>query len=386
MQGLVLRYGEIFLKGKNRQDFEKKLKRHVSRLLKDQGEISFGQGRLFIKGIEPTEALLRSFSRLFGIVSLSPVRFVNLTLEAICEGALTALKEAAPTPKRFKISARRSDKRFALNSIQLNTQVGEHLFNATQYPISVKDPEVEVGIEVGAYDAFIFTRTIESGGGLPIGASAPVTLLLSGGIDSPVAGYMAMSRGSTINAVYFHSFPYTGEGAKQKVISLCRRLALYQGHAIALWVVPFTETQEHFRDNASDNLLVILYRRQMIRIAEEIAKKNNSLALVTGESVGQVASQTLENLSVIDHAATMPILRPLCGLDKRYTIKLAEEIDTYNISIQPHDDCCSLFVPKHPKIRADLESILKQESFLPLEDLKKKAVEKAEKLIIDAEE
>jgi thiamine biosynthesis protein ThiI len=231
----------------------------------------------------------------------------------------------------------------------------------------------------------IYTRVVEGAGGLPVGASGQAALLLSGGIDSPVAGYLAMKRGSPLRAIYFHSPPYTGEGARQKVVELCRRLVPYHGYQIMLHVVPFTETQETFRDHAPGDLLVILYRRQMVRIAEAIARQNGALALITGESVGQVASQTLENLSCIDAASGILILRPLSGFDKRDTVALAKEIGTFDISIQPHDDCCSLFVPRHPKTRASLSEIERIEAALPLDALKEKALAATERVVLGEE-
>jgi tRNA uracil 4-sulfurtransferase len=386
IEGFVLRYGEIFLKGKNRPNFERRLERNLKLLLNKQGEVERAQGRAFVRGVSASEALLKRVSRLFGISSVSPALFVPLSLTAIQEGALRMLKEASPEPRRFKVSARRSNKRFELDSPQLNLRVGEFLAVKSEYPVSIPNPEIEVGIEVGHHDAFIFTRTLPGPGGLPVGSSGKVALLLSGGIDSPVAGYLAMKRGSPIRAIYFHSPPYTGEGARQKVIDLCRRLVPYHGDPISLHVVPFTETQETLRDKAPGDLLVVLYRRQMIRIAEGIARATGALALVTGESVGQVASQTLENLSCIDAACGMLVLRPLCSFDKQEAVTIAQDIGTYEISIQPHDDCCSLFVPKHPKTAARLSEVEAVEARLPLAELKEKALAATERTTIGTEE
>lgn len=386
-EGLVLRYGEVFLKGRNRPTFERRFERNLKLLLKGtKAEIDRGQGRIFVRNLRASEVLLKQISHLFGLASVSPVFYAPRQLEAICEAALIALREAAPSPRPFKVNARRSDKRFALTSPELNIKVGEFLAEKTGYPVSISNPEVEIGVEVGHRDAFVFHRVLEGPGGLPVGASAPVALLLSGGIDSPVAGYLAMKRGSPLRAIYFHSFPYTGEGAKKKVIELCRRLVPYHGDPITLHVVPFTETQEVFRDNAPGDLLVVLYRRQMIRVAEAIAREHGALALVTGESVGQVASQTLENLSCINAASGMLILRPLAAFDKKETVALAREIGTFDISIQPHDDCCSLFVPKHPKTRASLAEVEAVEKNLPLKELLEKACKNTERLILDMEE
>jgi thiamine biosynthesis protein ThiI len=293
-------------------------------------------------------------------VSLSPARVVPREFDAIAAAAVElARNEAAKHVKpTFKVESRRSDKRFPMGSMEISREVGAAVVGALGLPVDVHKPTFTVGVEVGFERAFVFCETVPGPGGLPVGVTGRVELLLSGGIDSPVAGWMMLKRGCVLGATYFHSFPYTGEKTQDKVARLAGRLAAWQQQPLRLTVVPFTDVQKQLRDASGDGrLAVVLYRRMMLRVAERIARRNGAKALATGEALAQVASQTLENLGVIGAATTMPLLRPCLGHDKQETIALAQRIGTFETSIEPYDDCCSLFVPEHPETRAKLATV-----------------------------
>jgi thiamine biosynthesis protein ThiI len=355
--GIVLRYGELFLKGKNRFRFEEALERNVRRAVKGRDDVNIVRkhGRIFVLGASDAD-LLNRLAGVFGIASLSPAVFCQKTMEEITENALNQADLRPPDTKTFRISARRSDKGFPFTSTDIGRQVGAAVADTTGLGVDLENYDLAIGVEVGIDWTFVWSTKQPGAGGLPAGTSGKGMLLLSGGIDSPVAGHMMQKRGLELSAVYYHAFPYTGDGAKDKVIRLAELLAKRQ-KSFTLFVVPFTSVQELFRDQAPGPYLVILYRRAMIRIAEMIAKKTTSPVLVTGEALGQVASQTLINLSVIENASSLPILRPLIGFDKAEVITLARKIGSYEISIEPHEDCCSLFVPKHPETKAYLPQV-----------------------------
>jgi thiamine biosynthesis protein ThiI len=355
--GVVLRFGELFLKGRNRFRFEQALERNVHRAVRGRQDVKVVRhhGRIFLIGASD-EDLMARLSGVFGIASLSPVVFCEKDMASITAAALAEADRRSPGVKCFRVSARRSDKQFAHTSADIGRLVGAEVVRATGLGVDLTRFDLAIGIEVGPEWCFIWSTTEKGGGGLPLGTGGRGLLLLSGGIDSPVAGHMMQKRGLALDAVYFHAFPYTGDGAKDKVIDLARLLAARQ-EQLKLHVVPFTALQELFRDKAPGTLLVILYRRAMIRIAERLADRVRIPALVTGESLGQVASQTLPNMVAIDQVSTRPVLRPLVGFDKAETIELAKRIGSYDISIRPHDDCCSLFVPKHPETKAHLPKV-----------------------------
>jgi len=299
---------------------------------------------------------VRALGQVFGITSLSPVRVVARELDAITQAAVEVTRAEAArrggTPS-FKVESRRSDKRFQPASPEVSRHVGAAIVEALGLPVDLHTPAFRVGVEVGFESAFVFAEQLPGPGGLPSGVSGRVELLLSGGIDSPVAGWLMQKRGCRVGATYFHSAPYTGDQTRDKVATLARRLASWQQADVPLRVVPFTAAQKALRDaDPSGRLAVVLYRRMMMRVASQLARDTGALALVTGEALGQVASQTLENLTVIGEAASLPVLRPCLGHDKQETIALARRIGTYDTSILPYDDCCSLFVPDHPQTRA----------------------------------
>lgn len=387
-KGVVLRLGEVFLKGKNRGRFIDNLERNIGRVLsKELGDnfwIERGQGRLYVKVKEELIGkVVFLCSKIFGIVSLSPVIFVSKEVEEI-KRAIDLIIEAEKLESKnsFKIEARRSDKRFPLDSMELNRILGEYIVQKYGWKVELFNPEVIIYVEIGFREASVYTKIVKGAGGLPVGVSGKGLLLLSGGIDSPVAGYLIQKRGCLLEAVYFHSPPYTGEGAKDKVVSIVKKL-LFNQESMNLYVVPFTKIQEAFKLNCDNSYLVILYRRAMVRVANMIAKAVGAKVLITGESLGQVASQTMDNINCIAEASELQILRPLIGLDKSEIIAIAKEIGTYDISIQPFQDCCSLFVPKHPKTNAILEKVKREESKLhQLASLLEEAYNNKERVVV----
>ncbi|MDJ0765477.1 MAG: tRNA uracil 4-sulfurtransferase ThiI [Myxococcota bacterium] len=376
--GVVLRFGELFLKGKNRYLFEDILERNVRWAVAQRDDVVVHRkhGRMFVLGADD-ERLMHRLGEVFGIASCSPAVFCDKTLEAMTQTAVKMAQARASRAKTFRISARRSDKGFAKTSGDLNRIVGAAVVQATGLRVDLESHDLEIGIEVGLDWAFVWSSGQPGPGGLPVGVSGRGLLLLSGGIDSPVAGHLMQKRGLALSAVYFHSFPYTGDGARDKVVRLATVLAQRQKE-LPLFVVPFARIQELLRDHAEAKYLVLLYRRAMMRIAGAIAHQRGIHTLITGESLGQVASQTLANLAAIEDAADLPILRPLIGYDKAEAIALAKKIGTYDISIAPHDDCCSLFVPKHPETRAKLKYIRAAEAAIDWGSHIEEAIEQAQ--------
>lgn len=379
-RAVLCRYGEIFLKGDNRNFFEGRLQDNLKRAVHREGaRVERLHGRVLVwprapqPGEEPdrpTERLLPLLQRVFGLSSLSPALVVDKDFARIEAAALQSMAAAIAErrPRSFKVDSRRSDKRFQPASPVISREIGATLLRTYGVPVDVHQPELTVGVEVGFEHAFTFARTLPGPGGLPVGCTGKIDLLLSGGIDSPVAGWMAMKRGCQIAATYFHSFPYTGDKTKDKVRRIARRIASWQG-PLELRVVPFTEAQKALRAAGNPELAVVLYRRMMMRVASRLAARRGALALVTGEALAQVASQTLENMTVIGAAATLPVLRPLVGHDKLETIAIAQRIDTYELSIEPYEDCCSLWVPDHPATRATLREVEEAERNVDIEAL-----------------
>jgi thiamine biosynthesis protein ThiI len=368
---ILIRYGEIFLKGGNRAWFEKALYENARRAVGAEARIERMHRRLLAWPREgAAQKTLRALARVFGISSVSLARITPRELEPICVAAVEeARAEAARRGGKpsFKVESRRADKRFQPASPEISRIAGGRIYDEVGLPVDLHHPQFTVGIEVGFEHAFVFAGETRGPGGLPVGVSGKVELLLSGGIDSPVAGWLMMKRGCRVNASYFHSPPYVGEKSRDKVTRLAQKLADWQLADMRLAVVRFTEAQKALRDADPDGrLAVVLYRRMMMRVAERIAREDRAEALVTGEALAQVASQTLTNLATIEDAATLPILRPCLGHDKLETIELARRIDTFDTSIEPFDDCCSLFVPEHPETKAKLERVQEIESRLDL--------------------
>jgi thiamine biosynthesis protein ThiI len=380
MEELILvRYGEVALKGGNRSFFINRLVRNISNALNGiEHRIIKDRGRILVVLPEGSLKLAEAVNRLkkvFGIVSFSRVVKVEKDLHVIKQKALEMVEKQQPDT--FKVESRRADKAFPVKSPEICRQVGAYILeNSENIRVDVHQPELLINIEIRE-GAYIFAGQEKGSGGLPTGTGGRGLLLLSGGIDSPVAGWMVAKRGVELEAVHFHSFPFTSERAKQKVIDIAEVLAGYIG-GIRLHMVSLTDIQGSINRHCPAEQSTILTRRFMMRIAERIAEETKALALVTGESLGQVASQTLESIYVTDTSVGLPVFRPLLGMDKVEIIDRAREIDTYELSIQPYEDCCTLFLPEHPETRPKLEKILQSESHLEVEPLIRQAVETRE--------
>jgi thiamine biosynthesis protein ThiI len=378
-RGVVLRVGELFLKGGNRHVFMNALIANVKRALKGYQEVSvtYGTGRILIKGSDST-LLLEKLRWVFGISSYSPVVFCRQNIDSIKATAIELAKQYQGSKETtFRISAKRADKTFNHTSSEIAIKTGSAVNEATGYIVDLEQPDLNIGIEVAKNWTFLWTQKLPAGGGLPVGTSGKAMLLLSGGIDSPVAGHLLQKRGLSLACIYFHAFPYTSDGAREKVIRLAEILASRQNQ-LKLYVIPFAKVQETFKENVNPSYLVLLYRRAMIRIAEKVAQKEKIKALATGENLGQVASQTLENMIAVEEVASLPLLRPLITMDKIETINISKQIGTYDISILPYDDCCTLFVPKHPETKGSLKVINKFEALSPYEQEMEEALNKME--------
>jgi thiamine biosynthesis protein ThiI len=384
---VVLRISEIFLKGRNRNTFFSALIRNTRRLLADLEGVRVEPMYLRAVVRHPPAlraAVLERLGRSFGASSLALGTSVPADLDAIAAAAGDFLA-ATPAGTSFKIESRRRDKSFSPRSDELSREIGARLVARTQRPVDVHRPALTIHVEIGRRDqgepSFVFGQMVPGPGGLPIGTAGSVGLLLSGGIDSPVAGWAAMRRGCRIVAIYFHAFPYTGDKTKEKVLDLARHLAAWQG-SIPVYVVHFTEVQKALREHARAELAVLLYRRMMMRAASRLAEREQLQALVTGENLGQVASQTLANMAVIEDAASLPVLRPLVTFDKSDIIQLAQRIGTFETSIQPYEDCCALFVPKHPATRARVRDLTQAESGLDVDAMADALARDAEHILV----
>lgn len=384
---IVLRIAEIFLKGRNRHIFFAALIRNIRRLLADLDGVRVEP--IYLRAVvrhPPAlrEAVIERLGRAFGVSSMSLGTSVPAELDAIAAVAGDYL-EATPAGTSFKVESRRHDKSFLPRSNELSREVGARLVARTQRPVDVHRPALTIQVEIGRRDqgepSFVFGQVVPGPGGLPVGTAGSVGLLLSGGIDSPVAGWAAMRRGCRMVAIYFHSFPYTGDKTREKVLDLARHLAGWQG-TISVYVVHFTEVQKALREHARAELAVLLYRRMMMRAASRLAEREQLQALVTGENIGQVASQTLANLAVIEDAATLPVLRPLVTFDKHEIVRLAQRIGTYETSIQPYEDCCALFVPKHPATRARVRDLTQAEDGLDVDAMADALARDAEHVLV----
>ncbi|MBW2261736.1 MAG: tRNA 4-thiouridine(8) synthase ThiI [Deltaproteobacteria bacterium] len=363
----LCKVGELYLKGDNRPLFEKKLVASIERAV-GPARIRDHRGKLTVEGAGHDPEVLQRLERVFGIVSIELAHRVETDEDDILSTAVTLARSEASGARTFRISTRRTWKGFHLNSVDLNCLAGAAVARATGLAVDLGDPDLDVRIEVGTPHTYVYTRRIPGAGGLPVGSSGHAVLLLSGGIDSPVAGWLAMKRGLTLDAVHFHSPPHTGPAALRKVRDLTGILASWQG-AVRLHVVPFTVAQEAVRDTVREDYRVLIYRRLMVRIACLLAERSRARALVTGESLAQVASQTLENMSCIEAAAALPVLRPLVTYDKIEVIQRARRLSTYEVSIRPGEDCCALFVPRHPATRGRHDVCERCEDDLDVEDL-----------------
>lgn len=373
---LLIKYAaEIFLKGLNRNKFEKKLKSNIMAVLKGvQYEFINDQGRWFIYSEDLEEAMTR-VRRVFGVYEVCIVTEVEPTMEAIGQQAVREAEDFGETT--FKVEGNRANKSFPINSMELSREIGAVVLrNVEGLKVDVHKPKRVINIEIRDR-AYVYSKRIKAVGGLPYGMNGSTMLMLSGGIDSPVAGYMMARRGVELNCVYYHSHPYTSERAKDKVKDLARILKGYTG-SIKLYVVPFTDIQMAIIDKCPENELTIIMRRFMMRVACVLSEKLGVNSVTTGESIGQVASQTMEGLIVSSDVADRPVFRPLIATDKTDIMDISREIGTYETSILPYEDCCTIFVPKHPKTKPRVDLIRNSESVLDVEKLVQEAIENME--------
>ena len=390
-RAFLIKYGEIGTKGKNRYLFEDALCRQIKRALKKvEGEfvISKEQGRIYVESktdFDYDEAV-KAIKTVFGIIWICPmVQIDDNGFDDLASNVVKYMKDIyGDKPLAFKVKSRRARKDYPLASMEINASVGEKILEACENAkVDVHNPDVEVNIEV-RNKINIYSEFIPGPGGMPVGTNGKATLLLSGGIDSPVAGYLIAKRGVVIYAVYFHAPPYTSERAKQKVVDLAKLVAVYAG-PIKLHVVNFTDIQLYIYDQCPHDELTIIMRRYMMKIAEHFAEKNDSLGLITGESIGQVASQTMHSLAVTNEVCTLPVLRPLIGSDKQEIIDISQKIGTYETSILPFEDCCTIFVAKHPVTKPNLKAIKRSETKLneKIDELMKTAIDTTEIIWVD---
>ncbi|MDK6297664.1 tRNA uracil 4-sulfurtransferase ThiI [Staphylococcus caprae] len=383
---LLVRYGELTLKGTNRKKFVNQLKDNVKRALipLDGYHVKGKRDRMYVELDENADMneIIRRLSKVYGIKSISPVIKTDKTEEAINESAVQ-LAQSFEKDTTFKIDVKRVDKSFPLDTYTLQREVGGKILSQTEdLTVNVKRPDHEIKVEIRLDAVYIYQEIIPGSGGLPVGSGGKTLLMLSGGIDSPVAGMEVMKRGVTIEAIHFHSPPFTSEKAKDKVIELTRILSERVG-PIKLHIVPFTELQKQINKVVHPRYTMTSTRRIMMRVADAFVYKIGAHAIVNGENLGQVASQTLKSMYAINHVTSTPVLRPLLTLDKEDIIKKAKEIGTFETSIQPFEDCCTIFTPKNPVTEPDFDKVEKYESVFDFEDMIQTAVDNIETLTID---
>lgn len=392
-KAFLIKYAEIAIKGKNRYLFEDALVRNIRYQLKNvDGEFQVRKenGRIYVEtdGEYDYDETVTALQRVFGIVGICPVLLVeDEGFDALCKTVVEHIDNAYPDKNfTFKVNARRARKNYPMNSMEINAAVGEKILEAfPETSVDVHHPQVMINIEIRPM-INIYSTEIPGPGGMPLGTAGKAMLLLSGGIDSPVAGYMISKRGVSIEATYFHAPPYTSERAKQKVVDLAKKVAAYTG-PIKLNVVNFTDIQLYIYEKCPHEELTIIMRRYMMKIAEHFAKESKCLGLITGESIGQVASQTMQSLAATNEVCTIPVYRPLIAMDKQDIVTIAEKIDTYETSILPYEDCCTIFVAKHPVTKPNVEFIKKSETKLAekIDELMQTAIETTETIMVEAE-
>ena len=390
-KAFLIKYGEIGTKGKNRYLFEDALCRQIRRALKKiDGEfaVSKEQGRIYVEALSEFdyEEAVSALQTVFGILWICPMMQIEDNgFDDLAANAIEYMKKVyGDKPVTFKVKARRARKNYEKNSMEINMDLGEKLLEALpNVSVDVHNPDAELNVEI-RNKINIYSEFIKGPGGMPVGTNGKATLLLSGGIDSPVAGYMIAKRGVIIDAVYFHAPPYTSDRAKQKVIDLAKEVAVYSG-PINLHIVNFTDIQLYIYDQCPHDELTIIMRRYMMKIAEYFAIKEESLGLITGESIGQVASQTMHSLAVTNEVCTLPVMRPLIGFDKQDIIDISQQIGTFETSILPFEDCCTIFVAKHPVTKPNLKAIKRSELKLreKIDEMVKMAIDTTETIWID---
>ena len=386
---ILLKLGEIVLKGLNRKSFEQKLMGNIRRRLAPLGNFRVYclQSTVYVEGEEGADmdAAFEAMQQVFGVISLSRAAPCEKNKEAIARLAIEYLRDEMESAKSFKVESKRSDKAFPMTSIELSQYVGGELADA--YPdtaVDVHDPELTVHIEVRDLAAYVHAAPVPGAGGMPVGSNGVAVTLLSGGIDSPVSTYMIAKRGVRLIPVHFFSFPDTSQQAKDKVVELGRQLTAYCGR-MTMEVVPFTHIQEEIRDKCPEEYFTLIMRRFMMRIAQHIAEANGAKAIVTGENLGQVASQTMEAMASTQAVIDMPVLQPLIGMDKEEIVTLARKIGTFETSILPYEDCCTVFTPRHPRTHPKLKDVEAAESALDIAALVDEAVKGIERIRLDHE-
>ena len=389
-EAFLIKYGEIGLKGKNRYLFEDALIRQIQFSLKGTGdyEVTKEQGRIYVnmKSDYDYDEVVTALQRVFGIVAICPVVYCSDYSWENLTKTVGDYIEGAYEQKNFtfKVESRRADKRYPKVSMEINADMGEYLLERfPELSVNVRQPEVLINIELRS-KGYIYSKSIPGPRGMPVGSNGKAMLLLSGGIDSPVAGYMIAKRGVVLEATYFHAPPYTSERAKQKVVDLAKIVARYSG-PIKLHIINFTEIQLAIYEKCPHDELTIIMRRYMMKIAEMIAKENRALGLITGESIGQVASQTLQSLAATNAVCTLPVYRPVIGFDKNDIVAISEKIGAFETSIQPFEDCCTIFVAKHPVTKPNLKAIERSERHLAdvIDEMIERAVTEREVIICE---
>ena len=374
---IMVRYGELSTKGKNRMRFINKLKRNIQAVLSVYPQVHVKADRdrthIYLQGTD-YQPVAESLKQIFGIQNFSPSYRVKKSVPALIEAVQTIMKQVYQEGMTFKITSKRSDHSFELDSRELNQTLGDAVFEAIpNVQVKMKAPDIELRVEIREEAAYISYETIRCAGGLPVGTSGKGMLMLSGGIDSPVAGYLALKRGVDIEAVHFASPPYTSPGALKKAQDLTRKLTKFGGN-IQFIEVPFTEIQEEIKAKAPEAYLMTLTRRFMMRITDRIREERGAQVIINGESLGQVASQTIESMQAINAVTNTPVIRPVVTMDKLEIIEIAEKIDTFQISIQPFEDCCTIFAPDRPKTNPKIKNAEKYEAYLDVEGLVERAV------------
>lgn len=385
---ILIKNGELALKGLNRNSFEDILIKNMKKRLADVGGFEFTKSQSTIM-VDPKDSdidlddAVDRLSKVFGIAALSRACVCEKDFDIIKKTAVEYLEEQLEDAKTFKVEAKRSDKKFPMKSPEICRETGGYILSKFNHlRVDVHNPDIIVTVEVRDKYAFVRGNNIKGAGGMPTGTSGRAGILISGGIDSPVAAYMMAKRGIELCAIHFASPPYTSELAELKVMELLKKVAMYSG-VITTYVVPFTKIQEAIRDLCPEEYFTIIMRRIMMMISEKMAQAQNCSALITGESVGQVASQTMYALACTDCAVNMPVFRPCIGMDKEEIIAVSRKIDTFETSIQPYEDCCTVFTPKHPKTRPHIDDVIKAEQGIPnLDELMDQAIANAKKVII----
>lgn len=385
---ILIKNGELALKGLNRRTFEDMLIKNMKHRLAPVGKFKFtvAQSTIVAEATNEDTDLDRAveiISKVFGIAAFSRAIAVSKDFQTILKNAEEYLADDLVGASTFKVEAKRSDKKFPLKSPEICREAGGYLLNKFPHlTVDVHNPDIVVNIEIRDEYAYIHGKQIKGAGGMPTGSAGRAALLISGGIDSPVAGYMMAKRGIELIAVHFASPPYTSERAEQKVHSLLRQVAKYSGR-IALWVVPFTEIQEKIKDYCPEDIFTVVMRRMMMRVAQDICARERAAALITGESVGQVASQTMPAIACTDAICEIPVFRPLIGMDKDEVIEISRKIETFDISILPYEDCCTVFTPKHPKTRPTIQYVEDAEACYDFAPLLEQAAKDARFILIE---